>query len=882
MSEGLKTTVLRERPTSGKPPPRAGALPVVPRDAYERGALVAEGGMGRIYRARDRRLGRAVAIKELLSEDAWLRRRFIREALITSRLQHPSIVAVYEAGQWPDGAAFYAMKLVEGRTLADLLEETSTIDDRLVLLRHLSVSAEAIAYAHDKRIIHRDLKPENVLIGPFGETVIIDWGLVKDLDDDDDPDDARPTELTRAYRSVRDGRLTSAGAVVGTPEYMSPEQALGEPVDQRTDVYALGVMLYELLTGAQPFTGETAGEILGKLLDGPPSPPESRCKEVPRELAAIASKAMAREPAARYPSAKEFAAELRRFEAGQIVLAHRYGSRERVLRFIRRNAQLLVVLGAASLALVLLTGLAVNRVIAERNRATDERNRATAAEQQALAWSDRLVLLNARNELARDPNKALAWLKELSPGFRAWGEVRLIAAEARSRGLSLALRGHAGPVSEGRFSPDGAWVVTVGDDHTARAWDTSTWESRALEGHEDEVWKARFSSDGERVATFGAGPRVIVWDVGAWTRRAAFEGHREPVWDGAWAGGDRYLLVVSRGAGYTLHELASGRSHALSRSSRRHVGLAVSQDGRTIAYPDGDHIVARALDDERGPLEQQLADPEGALELGGELGSVVYAMALSPDGTQLAAGLDDGEIRLWPLERGATSRTLGEHAGGARSVAFTRDGASVLSSGADGVVRQFSIQSRRESVIGQLDTSIARPFAFDGQRIAVAGGDGLIHTWDVETHKHRAYYGLDNNPLSVNLAPNGAGVIATDFEGGVRVWTELTPDGELLARGPQRARWSALSPSGEEVAFVDRRGRPRVYNLSEDSSQTLGRQRLRELDGGRWSPGGARLALWSRDGVVELLRADDQAARRFTVDTLTALAWRGDDAVITA
>ncbi len=887
MTHGLKTNVFRGRSRVTRKPVRPGSLPVVPRDAYRRGGLIAEGGMGRIVGADDLRLGRRVAIKELLSEDAWLRRRFIREALITSRLQHPSIVPVYEAGQWPDGAAFYAMKLVEGRTLADLLDDAKGLDARLVLLRHLSVSAEAIAYAHDKSIIHRDLKPENVLVGPFGETVIIDWGLVKDLDDEEDAREEaekRPnSDLTRAYSSVRDGKLTTAGAIVGTPEYMSPEQALGEPVDQRTDVYALGTMLYELLTGAQPFTGESAGEILAKLTSQTPRPPESLCKEVPRELAAIASKAMARAPEDRYPSAKEFAEELRRFEAGQIVRAHRYGKRERFVRFIRRNAQLLAVLSVATLVLILFTGLAVNRVIAERNRATEERNRATAAERQAVAWSDSLVLQSARNELARDPNKALAWLKELSPSFDAWAEVRLIAAEARSRGISLALRGHEGPVSEGRFSPDGRWVVTAADDRTARVWDTTSWESQVLEGHEGEVWKVRFSPDGSRVATFGAGPKVLVWEVGSWKPLATFTGHREPVWEGAWAQGGRSLLVASRGEGYVLHDVETGQSHTLTRSSRRHIGLAVSADGRAIAYPDDDQLVVRTLG--LGDPAPALADPEAAVALPGDFSADLYAMALAPDGERVAAGFKDGELRLWTLAHPEQqSRSLGTHDGGTRSVDFTRDGAYVLSSGADGAVRKTSVNTRKEYTIGQLDTSIARPFSFDGQRIAVAAADGLIHTWDLETRKHRAYYGLDNNPISVNLAPQGAGIIATDFEGGVRVWTELAPDGDFLLRGPKRARWSAIAPNRELVAFVDRRGRARVYALADGRDWSVGRQRVRELKRGRWSPGSTHLALWTRGGELALLDAREgaKAERRVDVGQLTALSWQGDEAVITA
>ena len=199
------------------------------------------GGLGRVSRAHDLELGRDIAIKELLSRNHVSEVRFLREALITARLEHPSIVPIYEAGRWPDGTPFYAMKLVAGRSLRDLLAERTTVDERISLLHQIIAVADAIAYAHGRNIIHRDLKPSNVIVGDFGETIVIDWGLAKDLS---------ATEETTVgggpFRDVHDDGLTSAGTILGTPAYMAPEQARGERVDQRADVYAIGTMLWEL------------------------------------------------------------------------------------------------------------------------------------------------------------------------------------------------------------------------------------------------------------------------------------------------------------------------------------------------------------------------------------------------------------------------------------------------------------------------------------------------------------------------------------------------------------------------------------------------------------------------------------------------------------
>jgi len=233
-------------------------LPIVDPVHYAVAGEHARGGLGRILRARDRRLGRPVALKELLVDDHGAATRFVREAMLTARLQHPSIVPVHEAGRWPDGKPFYAMKLVAGRSLADVIRAARTFDERLALLPIAIAVCEAVAYAHSQRIIHRDLKPANVLVGEYGETVVVDWGLAKDLShasqSPDLPSDASSLEDSA---DVGPDGATVAGAVIGTPAYMAPEQAAGQPADERSDVYALGALLYAMLAGAPPFASAT-------------------------------------------------------------------------------------------------------------------------------------------------------------------------------------------------------------------------------------------------------------------------------------------------------------------------------------------------------------------------------------------------------------------------------------------------------------------------------------------------------------------------------------------------------------------------------------------------------------------------------------------------
>ena len=355
-------------------------LPRVARENYVVEGEFARGGMGRILSARDRRLGRAVALKELKADATPEAARFVREALVTARLQHPAIVPIYEAGRWPDGSPFYAMKLVSGRSLDALIRAAGSLPERLALLPHLLAVAEAVAYAHSQRVIHRDLKPANVLVGAFGETVLVDWGLAKDLSQPSSGDAGKPAPSRTA---AGDGE-TVVGSVLGTPAYMPPEQARGETVDERADVYALGAMLYYLLVGAPPHAGTTVQEVLAAAATQRPEPVEAREPAAPGDLAAIVAKAMEPELARRYPTAAALAADLRRFQTGQLVSAHRYSPRELLRRFVRQHRAALGVAAVSLLAIAaaIVAGfVAVDRQAriaeAERDRARLEAAKAT-------------------------------------------------------------------------------------------------------------------------------------------------------------------------------------------------------------------------------------------------------------------------------------------------------------------------------------------------------------------------------------------------------------------------------------------------------------------------------------------------------------------------
>ena len=364
----------RIRPSSPAKPDYQDLIEVDPAH-YAITREIARGGMGRIHIARDRRLGREVALKEVLVQSGVMARRFEREARITARLQHPSIVSVHEAGVWPSGEPFYAMRLVSGRSLDEAVAAATSFDQRIALLPHVLAIADAMAYAHGQRVIHRDLKPRNVVVGEFGETVVIDWGLAKEHDGGlaSEPGQSDPAVSAGSTETV-------AGDVLGTPAYMPPEQATGGSVDERADVFAIGAILYHVLAGQPPYVGASSAEVLASVIAGPPRPIASAAPTAPTELGAIVERAMSRDLGARYPSARELADDLRRFQTGQLVGAHRYSLGQLVRRWLRRHRTAIVAVTAAAVVGLAIGVYAITRIV-EANR--------EVAEQREIAVGDR-------------------------------------------------------------------------------------------------------------------------------------------------------------------------------------------------------------------------------------------------------------------------------------------------------------------------------------------------------------------------------------------------------------------------------------------------------------------------------------------------------------
>jgi serine/threonine-protein kinase len=378
----------------------------------------ARGGIGMVFVAMDGELHREVALKQIQvrhADDPASRARFLQEAEITGRLEHPGVVPVYGLGANEQGRPYYAMRFVRGESLKDAIERFHRADaqpgrdpaERILslrqLLRRFVDVCNAIAYAHSRGVIHRDLKPANILLGPYGETLVVDWGLAKVVGRDD-PTPQPMAEMTLRPASHSDTGETMAGTAIGTPSYMSPEQAEGRPerIGPATDIYGLGATLYCLVTGRPPLDGSDIEELVKRVQRGDIPPPRQVNPRVPAALEAIVTKAMALRPADRYPSAHALAEEIERWLADERVLAHREPAWDRARRWMRRRRTVVAALATGLVAATV--GLAAVLVVQTRaNTALLSANLDLALANQRIELVNRgLQLANARERTRFD------------------------------------------------------------------------------------------------------------------------------------------------------------------------------------------------------------------------------------------------------------------------------------------------------------------------------------------------------------------------------------------------------------------------------------------------------------------------------------------------
>ncbi|MCB9571706.1 MAG: protein kinase [Kofleriaceae bacterium] len=699
-----------------------GDLRRVARADYERGAELARGGMGRIVAARDVRHDRPVALKELLHRSPALVARFRREALIAARMQHPAIVPIYEAGTWEDGEPFFAMKRVEGRSLDAVIADRLELRDRLELLPNVIAVAEALAYAHARGVIHRDLKPHNVLIGDYGETVVIDWGLAKDLRAEDDDDAA--LALSMRPTATASGGLTLAGHALGTPAYMPPEQARGEEVDARADVYALGAILYHVLAGMVPYgAAATAQDLLLRVATVPPTPLRDLQLDLPDDLLTIVDKAMARDAAERYPDAGALAADLRRFAAGQLVSAHSYSLRALLSRFVHRHRVPVGAVGllaiAAIVGLVLyVRAVGVERAATERERERAEANAAEAEAQMAHAKAQTVGLLEEQgvSRLAEgQPLQAAVYLARSYALGNRGAAVRFALARAMRAAASVPLRGHDGPVVVGAFAGDGSRVVTAGHDGTVRLWDAAT--GAQLASH-DGAGVARVATEpgGVRAAAIWEDGKGWIFEVATGDVQSTLEAQPGTTAMTFTPDGARLATIGATG---TLR-LADALTGQTLWTVAAHPGMAREVE----ASPDG--ALLRTAGDDGTTRLWRRADGAAVATLPGGLGR------FGPDGAVVAIAPVGAPAGRWDARTGRRLGDLVVVDGADRMVVSSRGVVATARGDGDDVVLAELATGRRLAVLDGAGRGV-RALAFDatGAWLVTGGMDRVLRVWDV-------------------------------------------------------------------------------------------------------------------------------------------------------
>ncbi|MCB9793069.1 MAG: protein kinase [Alphaproteobacteria bacterium] len=686
---------------------------------YARGGVLGEGGMGRVWAARDLRLGRGVALKEAHG-DSGLSARLAREASITAQLDHPGIVTVLDAGRGPDGRPFYTMQQVRGHSLGEALAEAPDLPARLRLLRRLLDACEAVAYAHDAGVVHRDLKPENIMLGAFGETRVVDWGLARRLDEaEDGPRGPSPSSPA----------LTRVGEVIGTPAWMSPEQARGEPADARSDVWCLGA-------------------ILRALLQGPALDP---LEQAPPELRAVVARATAPDPDRRYADAGALAQDLAAYVDGRRVDAHDYSPRELLQRFLRAWRLPLLVGAVALLLLAVAIGVGWRRSTLERDRALAAEQLAREAEQSsrgALAQALALQALSAAEDLSRTEAELLAagalTLQE-SPDARG-----VLAAFAGPRPRLIAREPGLG-CAEVWFSASGRHFLCEVVDGGYSVWQVEP--LRQLWSEEGVVQAAAFSEDDAQLWIVGQDNQRRLVDTRTGAQRLPPRPFAETFAHGVRAsqgwlyttGGDNYWRADDRGEHYPIARLCLGSDMTLEPLPDGRL-LAVCMDGRTyewspeaspepaapvrwgeaVTWPrlmrvtrDG-RLAVLAFGGQSAVGVVSLESREMLALLRVDRGDLVD-LSLSPDGRLAAVLGRSGGVRVLDLER--LSWLDGLPPADVASISFAEDG-SLITVGRD--LQRWHMPARPSAwQLRTLHGQSGLSFSGDAARLAVATGQGL-------------------------------------------------------------------------------------------------------------------------------------------------------------
>lgn len=719
---------------------------------YELLEQVARGGMGVVFKARQRSLNRIVAVKMILAGNLASRDdvdRFRAEAEVAASLQHPNIVAIHNVGEL-HGQHFFSMDFVAGRSLKAIVRETLLSNRQAA--RYVSIIADAIHYAHEKGVLHRDLKPSNVLIDANDQPRITDFGL--------------------ARRVAARSQLTVTGDIMGTPSYMPPEQAAARhgEAGPPSDVYSLGAILYELVTGRAPFRAETAFDTLWQVMHAVPVAPRLLNPRVDRDLETICLKCLQKEPARRYSSARALADDLRRYLNGEPIRARPTGALHHLWRWCRRNP--LPASLATSIA-ILITVIAVGATVmavklrGERNAALDHLQRAERAEADArrasIEASERLWESNLAHA------RAIRWSGRAGRRFESLEALHRAAdlrptPEVRDEAIACMALPDLRVARQWPLSPRGAVAIDPLYERYAVFDDAGNISLRQiadgaeicrLPGDGNPAWVVFFSPNGRYLAAkhHPAGRdlpnRFVVWNLERGeVLLTAPSGLPNAAAD--FSPDSRYLAVAQEQSQIVLYDLATAAEHLRLESGLPPHTIRFHPGGQRVAVSSLEAPYFRLLD---------LQNEGATLEV--DAPAAIRGIAWSPDGTQMAGACADHHVYLWD-ESGTRLQSLEGHTNVVTTVTFSRRGHLLASYGWDGSTRLWDVFTGRQHVAILGEIISGTPFSPDDRQLGFKLMGREFGIWEVEPADECLTVG---SGTSADISPDGQFLAAVESDG---------------------------------------------------------------------------------------------------------------------